>query len=83
MKIKPNKTHSLNVGGTVFEIDNIIVERFSESAFDPILSGRQEMEKIDGISFLERKPLSFFKMMVVLLSHPLDRYQQINFDEEV
>ena len=59
----------------MFSIDISIVERFPESVFEAILSGRQEMNMEEGVPFLERDPETFHKMLSFLNgvnSQPMD-----------
>ena len=44
----------LNVGGTLVEIDQQIIDNFPDSAFDAFLSGRQDLPIVDGFPFIER-----------------------------
>ena len=56
-------SHILNVGGSLIKIDDKVTKQFPDSAFDALLSGRQELEIKDGVPFLDRDPIAFQKMI--------------------
>ena len=85
MEGKIQVKHQISIRGTIFDITVIHqnLERFKDSVFEAIISGRHEVEKVDDIPFLDRDPEVFQRMMEIINSNPMERYQVMNFDEQV
>ena len=59
---KPEK-YQINIGGEVLELSPHVIERYPDSVFEAIFSGRQQMNEINGIPFLDRDPKKFKNML--------------------
>ena len=81
-KYLPKQIHVLNVGGKNFDISQDLLDKSPDSVLEAIFSGRQEMEMVDGVPFIDRDPTQFRIVLSTLentdCQDPFRLYQQID-----